>query len=129
MLERSTIVRNIWVSIGLVLIVVAIFSAYYISFDPVIGKDITDKFTMMEEYLKDENWDKLIKTSKDLKKTWMSKKYYIMLNFAEAEIKVFENHLSYIVGGATAKELDETKSNILAAKNLWGDMKRMVPEP
>lgn len=121
--------RNIWVSIGLVLLVVVIFLAYFITLKLVVEPDITDKFEMMEDYVKDEDWDKLAKTSRDLKKSWNKRKYFIMLNFAEAELKVFENHLSYIVGGAGAKELDQTKSNILAAKNLWNDMKRMVPEP
>lgn len=116
------------VSAVLLILIIVIFFSYFTavgSFD----KNITEKLKLAETYAKDEEWDKVLLVTKNLKQSWIEKKTIIMINFAEAEFSLFENHLNYIIGGAEGKQLDTTLTNILAAQDLWKNSKKIVPEP
>jgi len=121
--------RNNVVNIVLVVIIIVIFTGYFITINLTFENNISSRLKLAEDYAKNKEWSKVIDVTKDLKKIWSSKKHLLMFNFAEAEFALFENHLNYIIGGAEGKQLDTTLSNILAAKDLWENTIQFVPEP
>ncbi|KAJ53755.1 hypothetical protein BD780_002902 [Clostridium tetanomorphum] len=121
--------KNSTVNIALVTIIIIIFTGYFLILNSSFQKDITENLKLAEKYAINEEWDKVLETSIDIKESWNSKKHFLMLNFAEAEFTMFENHLGYIMGGAKAKQLDTTLSNILAAQDIWINIRKIVPEP
>lgn len=117
------------INIILISFIVIIFIAYFITINLTFDKEVISKLELVEKYAKNEDWNKTIKTGNEIKEKWQNTKPLIMLNYAEAEYLLFENHINYIIGGAESKELDTTLVNILAAKDLWQNIKKIVPEP
>ncbi|AKC62286.1 hypothetical protein AAGC94_03960 [Clostridium sporogenes] len=121
--------KNSTVSIALISLIIIIFVSYFSVLNSNFEKDITNNLKLAETYAINEEWSKVLEVSIDIKKSWNRKKHFIMFNFAEAEFATFENHINYIIGGARAKQLDTTLSNISAAQDLWQNTKKVVPEP
>ena len=121
--------KNKTLDIVLITLIVIIFTGYFIALRITIEREMLDQLTLVEQYARNEKWEQALEATKDIKNSWNSKKHLIMFNFAEAEFAVFENHLNYIIGGAEGKQLDTTLGNILAAKDLWENAKKIVPEP
>lgn len=121
--------KNNTITAGLVILIIVIFIGYFIAVYSTFQNDIVNQLKLAESYAKNEDWGKVLKVAKDLKKFWSEKKYLLMFNFAETEFAIFENHLNYIIGGAEGEQLDTTLSNILAAQDLWKNSKRLVPQP
>lgn len=121
--------KNNTVNIMLISLIVIIFLGYFIILDLILANVIIEQLRLAEYYTRNENWNDVTKIANDIKKSWNIKKYYIMINFAEAEYTVFENHINYIIGGAEGKQLDTTLSNILAAQDIWKYAIKFVPEP
>lgn len=121
--------KNNTINIVLVTLIIAIFWGYFTVVNLRFEKDIIEQLKSAERYAKDEQWSNVLEVARDIKKYWNKQKHLLMFNFAEAEFAVFENHLSYIIGGAEGKQLDTTLSNILAAQDLWNNTKQFVPEP
>jgi len=121
--------KNNTVTVLLVSLIIIIFFGYFTAINLTFEKDITNQLKLAEKYARDEAWTNVLEVAKDIEKSWKSRKHLLMFNFAEAEFAVFENHLSYIIGGAEGKQIDTTLSNILAAQDLWKNAKKFVPEP
>ncbi len=121
--------KNNTINIVLITLITVIFIGYFTAVNSILNNKITDELNLAEAYARNEDWDELLKVTKDIKKFWDKNKHLIMFNFAEAEFAVFENHLNYIIGGAQGKQLDTSLGNILAAKDLWKNAKKFVPEP
>ncbi|SKC66199.1 DUF4363 family protein [Maledivibacter halophilus] len=121
--------KNNTINIVLVTLIIVIFWGYFTVINLTFEKDIIEHLKSAERYAKNEDWNNVLEVARDIKKSWNKQKHLLMFNFAEAEFAVFENHLSYIIGGAEGKQLDTTLSNILAAQDLWNNTKQFVPEP
>ena len=121
--------KNNTINIVLVTLIIVIFWGYFTIINLTFEQDIMEQLKLAEEYTKNKEWNNVLEVAKDIKKSWNKYKHLLMFNFAEAEFAIFENHLSYIIGGAEGKQLDTTLSNILAAQDLWNNTKQFVPEP
>lgn len=121
--------KNSTVNRALIALIVMIFIGYFWGLNLTFEKNITQNLKLAESYAINEDWSKVLEVSEEVKKSWNNNKHFVMFNFAEAEFTVFENHLNYIIGGAKAKQLDTTLSNILSAQDLWENTKRIVPQP
>lgn len=121
--------NNKTVNIGLVGLIILIFFTYFVTFNFLFHKDITQNFELLEVYTLEKDWNKVLEVSENIKSNWDDKKTFFMLNYGEAEFSVFENHINYIIGGATSKDFNSVLSNTLAAKDLWTNIKKIVPEP
>jgi len=117
------------INIALISFIVIIFIIYFISINMTLDKEIASQLDLAERYAKSENWDKTIQIGNEIKDNWYNYKHLISFNFAEAEFSLFENHINYIIGGAESEQLDTTLVHILAAKDLWQNIKRVIPEP
>jgi len=122
--------KNNTINIVLITSIVIIFFGYFtllnMNFE---NNNIMERLKLVENYARNEEWDKVIKETKSLKSTWESQKHLLMFNFSEAEFAVLENHLDYIIGGAEGEQRDTTIGNILAVQDQWENAKKIVPEP
>ena len=121
--------KNRTINIGLVALILVIFIGYFSLLNFTFTNQISEQLMQAETFAKNENWDGVLEVTKELKDKWSRQKHLLMFNFAEAEFALFENHLSYIIGGAEGKQLDTTLGNIAAAKDLWKNFVKVVPEP
>ncbi|MCY6959909.1 hypothetical protein [Clostridium brassicae] len=121
--------KNSTVSIILVTAILVIFVGYFSILNLNFENEIGENLKLAENYTMKEDWNKVLEISTAIKESWNNEKHFIMFNFAETEFSTFENHLNHIIGGANAKQLDITLSNILAAEDIWKNMNRVVPEP
>ncbi|WP_425446479.1 hypothetical protein [Dethiothermospora halolimnae] len=121
--------KNNVINILLLTFIIFLFLGYFIATNFAFNNNIMEQLEMAKKYTEGENWDKVLDVTRNIEKSWNKQKYLVMLNFAEAEFAVFENHLSYIIGGAKGKQMDTTLSHILAAQDLWKNTKKLVPEP
>ncbi|MTI48888.1 hypothetical protein [Sporosalibacterium faouarense] len=117
------------INIILIILIITIFLGYFIIMDMTFKDKIDTNLKLAETYAKEEKWNKVLEVTYELKDIWKKHKHLLMFNFAEAEFTGFENHLNYIIGGAEAKQLDITLSNILTAQEQWTNAKKLVPEP
>lgn len=121
--------KNNTINITLMALIIIIFAGYFSVMNLTYKNDIAEKFKMAESYTRKEDWSKVLEITIEIEESWNSQKHFLMLNFGEAEFSLFENHLNYAIGGAVGKQLDTTLSNIIAAKDLWQNMNKVVPEP
>ena len=121
--------KNRTINIGLIALILVIFIGYFSLLNFTFTNQISEQLMQAETFAKNENWDGVLEVTKELKDKWSRQKHLLMFNFAEAEFALFENHLSYIIGGAEGKQLDTTLGNIAAAKDLWKNFVKVVPEP
>ena len=121
--------KNSTINIGLVALIFVMFAGYFTWLNFTFKNQISEQLMQAETFAKNENWDEVLVVTKELKNKWLKQKHLLMFNFAEAEFALFENHLSYIIGGAEGKQLDTTLGNLAAAKDLWTNIIKIVPEP
>lgn len=121
--------KNKTVNTTLISLIIIIFIAYFSTLHFGFDNDITRNLSLIETAAINQDWDKALELSKSTKNNWESKRRFIMLNYAEAELSIFENHINSIIGGATAQELDSVISNVLSAKHIWSNMNKIVPKP
>ncbi len=121
--------RNNTIDIVFVGLILVILIGYFMLINLVVKKDIMDQLNLAEDYARNEEWNKVLETSKNIKRLWNKYKYIIMFNFGEFEFFDFDDHINYITGGAESKQLDTTLSNILSAQDLWENFGKTSPEP
>jgi len=114
----------------LIVLIAALFTSYFIIKESIFPKgSLESSLNQIENYSKNEEWDKAAEISKEIKNKWKRYKPLIMLNYAEEDFSTFENLLSDIIGGTEAEDLPTVLTSVKSAKDLWENINRLVPEP
>lgn len=121
--------KNNTITIGLVVFIIIIYAGYYLISNLMIDSDTEKNLQLTEKYAREEDWNKVIETTKSIKNSWSKDKYIVMFNHSELEFTSFENHLNQIIGGAEDRQLGVVISNIISAQGLLSNLHKLIPEP
>jgi cell division protein YceG involved in septum cleavage len=122
--------RNKTVDLVLISIIILIFLAYFaFRYTQNNNDSLYNQLNIVEYNSRQGDWDEALKSSEGLKKLWKNQKLFVALNYAEEDFSTLETAINNIIGGIKAEDLATVLSNIEAAKDLWRNFNKVVPEP
>jgi len=78
----------------------------YFTYKNVIIKEeaFAEKILEIERSVQDKNWDQAQEQVKEFDKSWKRIRFWVMINYAEADFATFEESLNSLQGSVMGKE-------------------------
>lgn len=123
--------RNRTVTLALLGLVLFWFVAYFLGQRTVFTSEMAME-TRLEgiiQYAERNQWEQAEESFNQLMAEWEKRKYYLALNYAEADYSLFIENLARTRIAIASKDAAETVSQARAALALWRNFIKVIPEP
>ncbi len=123
--------RNRTVTLALLGLVLFWFVAYFLGQRTVFTSEMAME-TRLEgiiQYAERNQWEQAEESFNQLMAEWEKRKYYLALNYAEADYSLFIENLARTRIAIASKDAAETVSQARAALVLWRNFTKVIPEP
>lgn len=113
---------------GLVLLLFTIYFVVQKNTFPA-GQPVAGLLAGISEDARLEQWPAAVAKARLIEKEWQRWKYFIMLNYAEADCQTFENIVYRLTAATEGKNKEETISCARTGLKLWANFLKIIPEP
>ena len=123
--------RNRTVTLALLGLVLFWFAAYFLGQRALFTSEMAME-TRLEgiiQYAERNQWEQAEESFSRLMAEWEKRKYYLALNYAEADYSLFIENLARTRIAIASKDAAETVSQARAALALWRNFIKVIPEP
>lgn len=123
--------RNKTITLYLLGLIVLTFATYFIIQKTLFpsGEPIKSHLNDIIQYAQKGKWEEAEDSATELMKLWDGSKYFIALNYAEADYSLFIDNLARLKGAIQTRDEVETVNQALATLKLWENFIRFIPEP
>lgn len=123
--------RNKTITYSLFGIILLLFIAYFTTQNTIFpsGQHIENDLNKIIQYAQQNKWSEAEDLANKLVKDWDRVKYFLALNYAEADYSLFLDSLSKIQGAIKTENDTETVSQALSTIKLWNNFIKIIPQP
>lgn len=123
--------QNKTITYSLLGIILLLFITYFTALKTISpsGQHIPKELNYIIQYAQQDEWSKAEDLANKLVKDWNNVKYFLALNYAEADYSLFLDNLSKIQGAIKTKDATETVSQALSTIKLWDNFIKIIPQP
>lgn len=123
--------RNRTITYSLFGIILLLFIAYFTVQNTIFPskQHIENDLNKIIQYAQQDKWDEAEDLANKLVKDWNKIKYFLALNYAEADYSLFLDNLSRMQGAIKTKDDTETVSQALSTIKLWNNFIKIIPQP
>lgn len=123
--------RNRTVTLALLGLVLFWFAAYFLGQRAIFTSEIAmeSRLAGIVRYAETNQWEQAEESFSRLMAEWEKRKYYLALNYAEADYSLFIENLARTRIAIASKDAAETVSQARAALALWRNFIKVIPEP
>ncbi|MDP4180542.1 MAG: DUF4363 family protein [Bacillota bacterium] len=123
--------KNYSITYWLLSITLAFFIGYFLiqRFAVLSNQPVVTRLNDIIQYAQQDNWSKARNSADEVIKIWEKDKYFIMLNYAEADYSIFIDSLARIQGAIRTRDKTETVIQVLSTIKLWENFIKVIPAP
>jgi len=123
--------RNRTVTLALLGLVLFWFIAYFFGQRAVFTSEMAmeTRLAGIIQYAERNQWEQAEESFNQLMAEWDKRKYYLALNYAEADYSLLIENLARTRVAIESQDAAETVSQARAALVLWRNFAKVIPEP
>jgi len=123
--------RSGTVTLALLGLVLFWFGAYFLGQRAIFTSEIAmeSRLAGIVRYAETNQWEQAEESFNRLMAEWEKRKYYLALNYAEADYSLLVEYLTRTRVAIEAQDAAETISQARSAIVLWRNITKVIPEP
>ena len=123
--------RSGTVTLALLGLVLFWFGAYFLGLRTMFSSEIAmeSRLAGIVQYAERNQWEQAEEAFNRLMEAWNKEKFYLALNYAEADYSILIDNLARTRAAIELKDAAETVSQVRAVLVLWRNFTKVIPEP
>lgn len=123
--------KNQTITALLFIIIMVIFVTFFSIQNGILKstKQINNHLNLIISCAQEEKWDEARKSLDELAPIWEKQKFFLAINYAEADYSLFMDNLARIDGAIKVQDSVETICQAEANLKLWNNFTKIIPSP